>query len=64
MLGVNWCGKAQKSHYLESRSATTMMIDLFPTLGNPTMKSMEISVHMDVGMGMGWWGWRVPGMKL
>jgi hypothetical protein len=37
---------------------TTMMADLFPDLGNPTMNSIEICVQIVVGIGS---DWSVPG---
>jgi len=50
-VGVKGWGKAKKQAYLERRSTTTLMTDMFPYLGMPTIKSMEIFVHMEVGMG-------------
>jgi hypothetical protein len=35
--------------------------DLFPDLGNPTMKSIEISIHIVGGIGR---GWSVPGILI
>jgi hypothetical protein len=37
---------------------TTIMTDLFPNLGNPTMKSIEISCQIEGGIRS---GWSVPG---
>ena len=39
--------------YLERRSTTTKIIVFPPDLGSPSMKSIEISVHIRVGMGKG-----------
>ena len=33
---------------------TTMMTDLLPDLGKPTMKSIEISHKIEGGIGRGW----------
>jgi hypothetical protein len=50
---VNECGKAQKRVYLERLSNTTMFTDLLPALGSPTIKSINMSVHMCVGINSG-----------
>jgi hypothetical protein len=55
---VNGCLREHKLAYLERRCTTTMMNDLFPDLGKPTMKSVEISVQIVGGIGI---GWSVPG---
>lgn len=44
---VNECGKAQKWVYLESRSTTSIIIDLLLDLGRLIMKSMEKPIHIE-----------------
>ena len=58
MDAVNGWGRAQKWAYLERRSTTTIMTDLFPDLGNPVINSIEISFQIAGGIGS---SWRVPG---
>jgi len=43
---VEWVLKRKKWTYLERWSTTTMMTDLFLDFGNPTMKSIEISIQI------------------
>jgi hypothetical protein len=47
------CERVLKRAYLE-RQSTTMMTDLFPNLGKPTMKSIEIFIQIVGGSGSGW----------
>jgi len=42
-----------KCAYLEKRSTTVKMTDFPPTLGSPSMKSIEISAHTWDGTGRG-----------
>jgi hypothetical protein len=51
---MDGCWIAHKWAYLERLSTTTMMTDLFPDLGKPTMKSIEIYVWIVGGIGSGW----------
>ena len=44
---------AMKCAYLEKRSTTVRMTDLPPTLGSPSMKSIEISAHTCEGTSRG-----------
>ena len=54
LAAVNGCWREQKWAYLERRSTTTMMTKLFPYLGNPRMKSIEISHQIVRGFISGW----------
>ena len=47
------CRRAMKCTYLEKRSTTNRMTDLPPTLGRPSMMSIDISDQTDVGTGRG-----------
>jgi hypothetical protein len=51
---VNGWGRAQKWAYLERRSTTTIITDLFPDLGKPVIKSIDISFQISGGIGSGW----------
>ena len=51
---VNGWWRAQKWAYLESRSTTTIITDLFPDLGKPVIKSIDISFQISGGIGSGW----------
>ena len=53
MRAVNGCLSGWKCAYLDKRSTTTMMTFFPQDNGNPYMKSMEISVHILLGMGSG-----------
>jgi len=50
MEALNGCYKAHKWAYLERWLTMTIMTDLLPNFGNPTMKSIEMSTHMVEGM--------------
>jgi len=43
-----------KNEHLSRRLMTTMMTDLFPNLGKPTMKSIEIYLQIAGGIVSGW----------
>jgi hypothetical protein len=40
--------------YFENRSTTVRMTDLPPFFGNPSIKSIAISLHTSLGIGRGW----------
>jgi hypothetical protein len=40
--------------YFENRSTTVRMTDLPPIFGNPSIKSIAISLHTSLGIGRGW----------
>jgi hypothetical protein len=47
------CPKAIKCPYLENRSTIVRTIDLPPTFGNPSIKSIDISAHTIEGIDKG-----------
>ena len=51
--GAKVDGNAWKRSYMSIQSTTTIMIILFATLGIPTMKFIEMSIHIWLGMGSG-----------
>ena len=53
MRAVNGCLSGRKCAYLDKRSTTTMMTFLPRDNGNPSTKSMKISVQFLLGMGSG-----------
>jgi len=53
MAGVKGWDKEHKLAFLEILSSATIMTDLFPDFGNPTMKSMDRSVHIVGRIGNG-----------
>jgi hypothetical protein len=50
---LNECCKEEKKAYLQTWLTTTMMTNLFLSLGKPTIKSIEISIQIFVGIGKG-----------
>jgi hypothetical protein len=53
IVGIRGCGKAQKCAHFERKSTRTMMTDLLPSFGRPTIKSIEMLVKIEYGMGSG-----------
>lgn len=51
---VKGCINEQKLAYLESLSTTTMITNLVLSFLNPTMKSIEMFLQIETGMGRGW----------
>lgn len=49
--------------YLEKRSMMVRTMDLLPTFGNASMKSIEISLHTSNGTGSGWKTYRVKMLR-
>jgi hypothetical protein len=50
---VKGCFRGKKRAYLERRSTTTIMTEWSFEMGRPSMKSIEISVQICVGIGRG-----------
>jgi len=53
MEDLNGCWRLYERSYLERLSTITMMTNLLPNLGNQTMNSIEISIHIASGTGRG-----------
>ena len=51
--GYKWVLKSTKMSIHGRLSTTTMMTNLLPDLGNPTIKSIEISLQIAGGIGRG-----------